>query len=207
MRKDRDLHLCCPVEVETSISSSLMSFVFQPRPRSTHTMGATRSIAALPIPQILLLLLCLPFALAQFGGFFQQGFPFGGHHHQQQQQDQGGRAHKGWQEMDTGMSPHDMYCMEEKQADVKVTCRAGYVCPGSLACVPTPADCPCPYPYVHFLLFCFLFLQLQHGEVLIRSEDIKCVIPDKRPRDEGEGPPFICVRSSCEEVLDFSKPI
>lgn len=56
------------------------------------------------ILQILLLLLCLPIALAQFGGFFQQGFPFGGHHHQQQQQDQGGRAHKGWQEMDSGTS-------------------------------------------------------------------------------------------------------
>ncbi|OCF38652.1 hypothetical protein I317_07573 [Kwoniella heveanensis CBS 569] len=27
-----------------------------------------------------------------------------------------------------------------------IHCRAGYVCPGSLACVPTPADCPCPYP-------------------------------------------------------------
>lgn len=29
-----------------------------------------------------------------------------------------------------------------------VHCRAGYVCPASLACVPTPADCPCPYPWV-----------------------------------------------------------
>jgi len=41
-------------------------------------------------------------ALAQFGNFFQQGFPFGGHHHQQQQPQEGGRTHKGWQEMDAG---------------------------------------------------------------------------------------------------------
>ena len=44
-------------------------------------------------------------ALAQFGNFFQQGFPFGGHHHQQQQPQEGGRTHKGWQEMDTGELP------------------------------------------------------------------------------------------------------
>lgn len=64
----------------------------------------TTPISTLSIPHILIFLLCLPIALAQFGGFFQQGFPFGGHHHQQQQQDQGGRAHKGWQEMDSGTS-------------------------------------------------------------------------------------------------------
>lgn len=43
--------------------------------------------------------------------------------------------------------------------------------------------------------------------VLTSSEDIKCVIPDDRPRDEGEGPPFVCVRGGCELVNLFSKPI
>ncbi|WVQ84094.1 long chronological lifespan protein 2 [Cryptococcus sp. DSM 104549] len=117
----------------------------------------------------LLGLLLLPFAFAQFGQFFQQGFPFGGHHHQQQQEPPApGRQHKGWDEAQN------------------VHCRAGYVCPASLACVPTPADCPCPYP-----------------------EDVKCVIPDHRPRDEGEGPPFVCVRGDvgCAQVVEFSKSI
>ncbi|WWC87089.1 uncharacterized protein L201_001975 [Kwoniella dendrophila CBS 6074] len=121
-------------------------------------------------------LFLLPLTLAQFGGFFQGGFPFGGHghghQHHEHQNDHGiRREHKGWNEMDT------------------VHCRAGYVCPSSLACVPTPADCPCPYP-----------------------EDIKCVIPDNRERDEGEGPPFVCVRSSggqgnCDTVIEYSKAI
>jgi hypothetical protein len=43
-------------------------------------------------------------------------------------------------------------------------------------------------------------------ELTVR-EDIKCVIPDHRERDEGEGPPFVCVRGSCEEVDRFAKPI
>ncbi|WWD07896.1 hypothetical protein V865_006003 [Kwoniella europaea PYCC6329] len=124
---------------------------------------------------IFLALFVFPFALAQFGGFFQHGFPFGGHGppvHEQQQDFTRRREHRGWTEMDN------------------VHCRAGYVCPSSLACVPTPADCPCPYP-----------------------EDIKCVIPDNRERDEGEGPPFVCVRStggdqaSCDTVVEYSKPI
>ena len=40
-------------------------------------------------------------------------------------------------------------------------------------------------------------------------EDAKCVIPDNRPRDEGEGPPFVCVRGkeSCDEVNRYSKRI
>lgn len=38
-------------------------------------------------------------------------------------------------------------------------------------------------------------------------EDTKCVIPDSRPRDEGEGPPFVCVRGGCEQVDSFAKPI
>ena len=38
-------------------------------------------------------------------------------------------------------------------------------------------------------------------------EDVKCTIHDDRPRDEGEGPPFICVRGSdgCEQALKFAK--
>ncbi|KAL7418596.1 Long chronological lifespan protein 2 [Cryptotrichosporon argae] len=106
--------------------------------------------------------------LAQFGGFFQQGFPFGQQPQQQQPQPPpgGARQHKGWAEMEA------------------VHCRAGYVCPASLACVPTPADCPCPYP-----------------------EDTKCVLPDDRARDEGEGPPFVCVRGGCDDAVRFSRPI
>lgn len=120
---------------------------------------------------VLLAIFFFPLAFAQFGHFFQQGFPFGGGFQQQQQQQEQqapGRQHKGWTESE------------------RVHCRAGYVCPASLACVPTPADCPCPYP-----------------------EDIKCVVPDNRPRDEGEGPPFFCVRgdTGCAQVLEFSKPI
>ncbi|RSH83868.1 Long chronological lifespan protein 2 [Saitozyma podzolica] len=126
----------------------------------------------LPRPLLTLVtLLLLPLTLAQFGNFFQGGFPFGGGHFQGNQQDapkSPGRQHKGWTEMES------------------VHCRAGYVCPGSLTCVPTPADCPCPYP-----------------------EDVKCVLPDDRPRDEGEGPPFVCVRGQqeCERVKVFAKPI
>ncbi|WVQ76821.1 long chronological lifespan protein 2 [Cryptococcus sp. DSM 104548] len=113
-------------------------------------------------------LLLLPLTLAQFGNFFQGHF--GGHQHQQEQPggQSPGRQHKGWTEND------------------RLSCTAGYVCPASLACVATPADCPCPYP-----------------------EDIKCVIPDHRERDEGEGPPFVCVRDNegCAQVVKFSKPI
>ncbi|KAK8846791.1 hypothetical protein IAR55_005879 [Kwoniella newhampshirensis] len=130
-----------------------------------------------PVPiSFVFLLLTMPLsAFAQFGQFFQQGFPFGGHHAQHQhQQHQGGgggggsRQFKGWNDM------------------AEVHCSAGYVCPASLACVPTPAECPCPYP-----------------------EDVKCVIPDHRERDEGEGPPFICVREEvgCKQVVEFAKPI
>jgi hypothetical protein len=44
--------------------------------------------------------------------------------------------------------------------------------------------------------------------VLTHSEDIKCVIPDTRPRDEGEGPPFVCIRGgSCDSVNRFAKAI
>nr|XP_031857380.1 uncharacterized protein CI109_007202 [Kwoniella shandongensis]KAA5524452.1 hypothetical protein CI109_007202 [Kwoniella shandongensis] len=134
-----------------------------------------------PFSLLFILLLVMPFTvLAQFGQFFQQGFPFGGGHghghggpqfHEQQHGGGGGgggRQYKGWNDM------------------AEVHCRAGYVCPASLACVPTPADCPCPYP-----------------------EDVKCVIPDHRDRDEGEGPPFVCVRGEvgCKDVVDFAKPI
>jgi len=58
---------------------------------------------AFTLPNVFIILLCLPLAFAQFGNFFQQGFPFGNQHHQQQQPQDGGRAHKGWEEMDTGM--------------------------------------------------------------------------------------------------------
>jgi hypothetical protein len=72
----------------------------------TPTMKPSSPAPAFTLPQIFLFLLCLPLALAQFGNFFQQGFPFGNQHHQQQQPQEGGRAHKGWQEMDSGMSSH-----------------------------------------------------------------------------------------------------
>ncbi|WVN87065.1 long chronological lifespan protein 2 [Cryptococcus depauperatus CBS 7841] len=121
---------------------------------------------------LILSLSLLPLVFAQFGHFFQQGgFPFGGGQQQQQRQqsqDQPERRYKGWTEAE------------------RVHCRAGYVCPASLACVPTPADCPCPYP-----------------------EDVKCPLPDNRPRDEGEGPPFVCVRGNdgCAQIVQFAKPI
>lgn len=160
------------------------------------------TISSLPLSvYVFILLFSLPAAVAQFGGFFQNGFPFGGHQHQHQQQqhDQGGRAHKGWHEMDSGTSyPRNHYL---DIVLIEVHCRAGYVCPASLACVPTPADCPCPYPYVSFLLPA----ESMYADEC--SEDIKCVIPDTRTRDEGEGPPFVCVRGSCEEVVRLSKPI
>jgi hypothetical protein len=43
----------------------------------------------------------------------------------------------------------------------------------------------------------------------IVREDIKCVLPDDRARDEGEGPPFVCVRGrqACEAAIAFSAPI
>jgi hypothetical protein len=55
----------------------------------------------------LLYLLLLPFTLAQFGNFFQHGFPFGGGHFQSGQQEAPrppGRQHKGWTEMESGVS-------------------------------------------------------------------------------------------------------
>ncbi|KAL1408955.1 Long chronological lifespan protein 2 [Vanrija albida] len=111
---------------------------------------------------LLALALLLPLQVAaQFGNFFQQAFHGGGfgqqRQEQQQQQQQRGpqREHKGWNELHA------------------VSCRAGYVCPGSL------------------------------------TEDIKCVLPDDRPRDEGEGPPFLCVRgdSSCDEAVRYARGI
>jgi hypothetical protein len=51
----------------------------------TPTMKPSSPAPAFTLPQIFLFLLCLPLALAQFGNFFQQGFPFGNQHHQQQQ--------------------------------------------------------------------------------------------------------------------------
>ncbi|BEJ17391.1 hypothetical protein CspHIS471_0607920 [Cutaneotrichosporon sp. HIS471] len=114
--------------------------------------------------RVVLLAALLPFALA-FGKFFN--FPFGQQQQQQQQQQQRPRReYPGWDLL------HDVHC------------RAGYVCTGSLVCVPTPADCPCPYP-----------------------EDTKCVVPDNRERDEGEGPPFVCVRGDCDDVVRFSRAI
>ena len=101
----------------------------------------------------LLVFACAPaLVLAQFGGFFQQGFPFHpfGQGQQQQQQQPTGRQHKGWTEMDAGEQLQRPRPRDKNMAWLisPVHCRAGYVCPGSLACVPTPADCPCPYMYV-----------------------------------------------------------
>jgi hypothetical protein len=52
----------------------------------------------------MLVILCLlPMAIAQFGNFFQGGFPFGGGGgEQQQQQQRPRREHKGWTEMESG---------------------------------------------------------------------------------------------------------
>jgi hypothetical protein len=53
----------------------------------------------------MIIALCiLPLTMAQFGNFFQGGFPFGGggggEQHQQQQRPR--REHKGWSEMESG---------------------------------------------------------------------------------------------------------
>ena len=166
----------------------------------------------LPLQHLLFVLwacvLCIAPVLAQFGNFFQHGFPFGGQQQQHHQDPHPGshRQYKGWAEFETGKllvlrsSPVVVVTSELIRA---VHCRAGYVCPASLACVPTPADCPCPYPLV----------SRPHSTAAEvtdrRSEDIKCVLPDERLRDEGEGPPFVCVREGrgCEEAMTFSKPI
>jgi hypothetical protein len=88
-----------------SISSSV-PLVCSTRTLPITIMKPSSPASAFTLPHIFILLLCLPLALAQFGNFFQQGFPFGNQHHQQQQPQDGGRAHKGWQEMDSGMSSH-----------------------------------------------------------------------------------------------------
>lgn len=84
-----------------------------------------------------LTLLLAPSALA-FGNFFN--FPFGHQQQQQQPQQRPRREHPGWDMLHDGKPSPVVAELTE------VHCRAGYVCPGSLVCVPTPADCPCPYP-------------------------------------------------------------
>jgi hypothetical protein len=122
---------CSPISIHTSLlgtvlgslivrlnsEQELTSTLASPFRPLVHLICCTRTLpitimkpsspaSAFTLPQIFLFLLCLPLALAQFGNFFQQGFPFGNQHHQQQQPQDGGRAHKGWQEMDSGMSSH-----------------------------------------------------------------------------------------------------
>lgn len=64
-----------------------------------------------------LAILSFPLAFAQFGHFFQQGFPFGGGFQQQQQQQEQhapGRQHKGWTESERGGSRYVItgsYCL------------------------------------------------------------------------------------------------
>lgn len=65
-----------------------------------QTTGATMNF-------VLLAIFFFPLAFAQFGHFFQQGFPFGGGFQQQQQQQEQqapGRQHKGWTESERGGS-------------------------------------------------------------------------------------------------------
>lgn len=82
------------------------------RPRWTFHLSDTMSLRSPASPgslpllvQVVILLLALPFAVAQFGGFFQGGFPFGGgghqHHEPPKRPD---RQYKGWTEMEGGMS-------------------------------------------------------------------------------------------------------
>lgn len=67
-------------------------------PHSTSRASASPSILA----QAILFMLALPVVLAQFGGFFQGGFPFGGHQHQQEAIRKPDRQYKGWSEMESG---------------------------------------------------------------------------------------------------------
>jgi hypothetical protein len=71
-----------------------------------HTHHPFFNTAMIPRPLLTLVtLLLLPLTLAQFGNFFQGGFPFGGGHFQGNQQDapkSPGRQHKGWTEMESG---------------------------------------------------------------------------------------------------------
>ncbi|ORX34506.1 hypothetical protein BD324DRAFT_154723 [Kockovaella imperatae] len=132
---------------------------------SEHSFSSSPSSMPSTLAYIILIACAITGVTAQFGGFFQNNFQFHNPFHQHEDRTPH-RQHKGWTEME------------------QTSCGAGYLCPGSLACVSTPADCPCPYP-----------------------EDIKCILPDPRERDEGEGPPFVCVRGSCDEVNAFSKKI
>ncbi|EJU06341.1 hypothetical protein DACRYDRAFT_103287 [Dacryopinax primogenitus] len=65
--------------------------------------------------------------------------------------------------------------------DPTVPC-ASYLCPTTLLCTPTPADCPCPSP-----------------------QDIKCLVPDHQT---GENT-VVCVRGGegCENVLSLGRAI
>lgn len=71
---------------------------------STHHQLSNTTMLPRPLLTLIALLL-LPLTLAQFGNFFQGGFPFGGGHFQGNQQDapkSPGRQHKGWTEMESG---------------------------------------------------------------------------------------------------------
>jgi hypothetical protein len=59
------------------------------------------------------------------------------------------------------------------------------------------------------LLYPFIMTLWVPPEANVTREDVKCVIPDDRPRDEGEGPPFICVRSrdECVAAMRFAAPL
>jgi hypothetical protein len=46
--------------------------------------------------------------VAQFGNFFQGGFPFGGFQHQQHHDQTPQRQHKGWTEFENGTPGHDL---------------------------------------------------------------------------------------------------
>lgn len=86
-----------------STAHKMYSSLFNPNIHTHHHFFDT---TMLPGPLLTLItLLLLPLTLAQFGNFFQGGFPFGGGHFQGNQQDapkSPGRQHKGWTEMESG---------------------------------------------------------------------------------------------------------
>lgn len=93
IRPPRDIVLILPFLVCQQLSTTLRS--------SSKMSGAMAPSSGSSIIRILLFLFLLPAVFAQFGGFFQGGFPFGGGH-QQEAQRRPDRQYKGWTEMEAG---------------------------------------------------------------------------------------------------------
>lgn len=119
----------------------------------------------------------LPDAMAQFN-FFEQMFGHG-----QQQQQRGSGVSQWASQADAGnnsLSPLWMCTSFSVNLQLPLVPCGEYLCPATLVCVSSPADCPCP-----------------------SVEDEKCIIPDKTDKNTGT---VLCVRGTeeCSEVLRLS---